>query len=237
MKKHLSLIILFLGVITTATQAQGIDFGVRAGVSLANIRGEDANTAVVSQYTSSVTNVELPGVVGNLDFGNLSQTDPRPLASFFVGAYMDLSLLDILHLEPGLFLASRGYRLENTIPGFAELDIVNRSYYLEIPVYARLFVADGFNVFAGPQVAILLSNTFRTDLSAGVGGFNLLNFDFENDNNSDLNSFDVGLALGVGYQFPFGLHAQLGYDLGLVGLANNAQAYNGVWKLGAGITF
>ncbi len=237
MKKHFLSITLFLGLFTTALQAQNVAFGVRAGVSISNVRGEDANNAAVTQYTNSVTGLELPSFLEGVNIGSVAQADPKSLTSFFAGAYMDLPLSSAVHLEPGVYLASRGYRLQNAIQGIAELDIVNRSYYLEIPVYARVFIAEGLNIFAGPQFSILLSNTFKTDISAGIGSFNLLNFDFENDNSSDLNNIDVGLAAGVGYELPFGLNAQLGYDLGFVRFTENTKAYNGVWKLGVGITF
>ena len=236
MKKHFLLIALFLGLATTALRAQ-VAFGVRAGVSIANIRGEDANNAAVTQYTSSITGLELPSFLDGVNIGSLAQADPQSLTSFFAGGYMDLPILSAVHLEPGVYLASRGYRLQNALEGIAELDIVNRSYYVEIPVYARVFVSEGLNIFAGPQFSILVSNTFRTDISAGIGSFNLLNFDFENDNSSELNNIDVGLAAGVGYELPFGLNLQLGYDLGFVRFTEDTRAYNGVWKLGAGITF
>lgn len=237
MKKYFLSIALFLGVATTALQAQNIAFGVRAGVSLANIRGEDANNAAVSQYANSVTGRELPSFLEGVNISSLAQADPKSLTSFFAGAYMDLPLLSAVHLEPGVYLASRGYRLQNALQGIAKLDIVNRSYYIEIPVYARVFVSEGLNIFAGPQFSILISNTFKTDISAGIGGLNLANFDFENDNSSALNNIDVGLAAGVGYELPFGLNVQLGYDLGFVRFTENTKAYNGVWKLGVGITF
>ncbi len=109
---------------------------------------------------------------------------------------------------------------------------MNRSYYLEIPVYARVFISEGLNVYAGPQFSVLLSNTFRTDVSVAIASF-----DFENEGSSQLNNVDVGLAAGVGYELPFGLNVQLGYDVGFIQFTEDTRAYNGVWKLGAGLTF
>lgn len=233
MKKCFLSIALFLGIATTALQAQNIAFGVRAGVSLANIRGENASNAATNHYLNATTGVTLPSILDGVNLGSLAQAaDPKLLTSFFAGAYLDLALLGPLHLEPGLYLASKGYKLENAILGVAQLDITNRSYYLEIPVYARLFISDGLNIYAGPQFSVLLSNTFRTDISAAFASF-----DFENEGSSDLNNVDVGLAVGAGYELPFGLNVQLGYDLGFVRFTDDTQAYNGVWKLGAGLTF
>lgn len=232
MKKYFLSITLLLGVATTAVQAQNIAFGVRAGVSLANIRGEDASNAAVSQYLDAAAGVTVPSLLEGINLNSITQADPKSLTSFFAGAYLDMALVGPLHLEPGVYLASKGYRLESALRGLAQLDVVNRSYYLEIPVYARVFISEGLNVYAGPQFSVLLANTFKTDVSAAIASF-----DFENDGSSELNNVDVGLAAGIGYELPFGLNLQLGYDLGFVRFTENTQAYNGVWKLGAGITF
>lgn len=237
MKKYLLSIVLLSTVTITTLPAQEIAFGVRAGASLSNIRGEDANNAAVSQYLNATAGVAVPSFLEGININSLTQTDPKSLTSFFAGAYLDLALLGPVHLEPGVYLASKGYRLESALQGLARLDIVNRSYYLEIPVYARLFISEGLNVYAGPQFSVLLSNTFKTDISASIGSFDIANFDFENDGSNELNNVDVGLAAGIGYELPFGLNVQLGYDFGFVRFTEDTKAYNGVWKLGAGITF
>lgn len=232
MKKYFLLITLLSIATITTLQAQ-VAFGVRAGVGLANIRGEDASSTATSHYINSTTGVELPSILDGVNIGSLAQAaDPKSLTSFFAGAYVDLTLLGPLHLEPGLYLASKGYRLESALLGVAQLDVTNRSYYLEVPIYARLFISEGLNIYAGPQFSVLLSNTFRTDISAAFAGF-----DFENNGDRDLHNIDVGLAAGVGYELPFGLNVQLGYDFGFIRFTEDTQAYNGVWKLGAGITF
>jgi hypothetical protein len=236
MKKYFLSVALLLGLTSSALQAQ-VAFGVRAGVSISNMRGENANNAAVNHYANATTGARLPRFLDGINLNSLTQTDPKSLTSFFAGAYLDMALLGPVHLEPGVYLASKGYRLESALQGLARLDIVNRSYYLEIPVYARVFISEGLNVYAGPQFSVLLTNTFKTDISAGIGSFDVANFNFENDGSSELNNIDVGLAAGVGYELPFGLNVQLGYDFGFIRFTEDTKAYNGVWKLGAGITF
>ncbi len=106
MKKYFLSIVLFLGVAITALQAQNIAFGVRAGVSLANIRGQDASDAAVSQYLDAAAGVTVPSLLDGINLNSITQTDPKSLTSFFAGAYLDIPLVGSLHLEPGVYLAS-----------------------------------------------------------------------------------------------------------------------------------
>ena len=235
MKKFFCLYTLLSILAIPSLFAQNI--GVRAGFSLATLTGSDAEAAAVAQYTQAVSNINLVEIADrfriNADaLDGLNQADPKPLPSFFVGAYLNVALLDKLQIEPGLFIASRGYRVDNTLAGIVNVDVTNRSYYLEVPVLARVFIGDNLNIYGGPQFALLLSNKFNTDLSASI-----FQFDFESEADRNLNNVDFGLALGLGYTLPFGFNAQVGYDLGLVRYEENIQAYNGVWKLGVGLTF
>lgn len=246
MKKLLVVYILLFAATLPTLFAQS--FGVRAGFSLASLTGSDAERAAVSQYTNAVSGFNLGGFLDNIgledsDVLNLEQANPKPLPSFFAGAYFNVPVLERVEIEPGLFIAARGYRVENDILnagvlGVATAEITNRSYYLELPVYARVFVGDNLNIFGGPQFSLLLSNTFDTELSGGgIPIIGSVSQSFESDGSSNLNKFDVGIALGLGYNLPLGFNVQAGYDLGIVRFEESTQAYNGVWKLAAGLTF
>ena len=246
MKKFFCLYIVLSLLAIPALFAQNI--GVRAGFSLASLTGSGAERAAVSQYTDAVTNSNLGGFLSSIelkesDVLNLERANPTPVASFFAGAYLNVELLDRFQVEPGLFIASRGYRIENDILnagiwGVATAEITNRSYYLELPIYARVFLGDNLNIYGGPELSLLLSNKFNTELlGKGVPIIGTVRRNFESDGSKNLNKFDVGVALGLGYTLPLGFNAQAGYSLGVVRFEENTKAYNGVWKLGLGLTF
>ncbi len=235
--------VLFVGL--SASFAQNI--GVRAGFSVASLTGSDAEQAAISQYTNAISGFNLGGFLENAgleesELLNLEQANPKPVASFFAGVYLNVPVAGRFQLEPGLYIASRGYRVENDILnagvlGVATAEITNRSYYLELPVYARVFLTDNLNIYGGPQFSLLLSNQFSTELSAReIPILGSIGQDFESDGSSNLNQFDVGVALGLGYELPFGFNVQAGYDLGIVRFEESTNAYNGVWKLGVGLT-
>lgn len=246
MKKLFLTYVLLSIIALPALFAQNI--GVRAGFSVASLTGSDAEQAAISQYTDAVSGFNLGGFLEDIGLNdseilNFTQANPKPVASFFAGAYLNVPVLERFQLEPGLFIASRGYRVENDILntgilGVATAEITNRSYYLELPLYARLFITENLNIYGGPQFSLLLSNEFTTRLSGRsiplIGG---ISQSFESDGSSNLNKFDVGVSLGLGYELPFGFNVQAGYDLGVVRFEESTRAYNGVWKLSAGLTF
>lgn len=238
MKKTI-LLVMSLSILSFSSLfAQNITYGARAGVSLSTLTGDDAEQAVITQYTEAVTGANIARFLDRVDLSeveilNLRSASPKVLPSFFVGGYVNFAISDRFQVEPGLYLASRGYQITNTVATFIQVEVTNRAYYLELPVYARVFLTDDLNVFAGPQLSLLLSNNFNTDLSlAGIVGT-----DFDSDADETLNNFDLGLALGVGYQLPVGFNIQAGYDIGLIPFSEDVKAYNGVWKLGVGYSF
>ena len=239
MKKTI-LLIMSLSILSFSSLfAQNITYGARAGVSLSTLTGDEAEQAVITQYAEAVTGANITRFINNLPVDidleqilTLASADPKVLPSFFVGGYANFLFTDRFQLEPGLYLASRGYQVNNTVAGLVQVEVTNRAYYLELPVYARVFLTDELNVFAGPQLSVLLSNNFNTQLSAFIAST-----DFDRKASDNLNKVDIGLALGVGYQLPVGFNIQAGYDIGLIPFSEDVKAYNGVWKLGVGYSF
>jgi hypothetical protein len=104
-----------------------------------------------------------------------------------------------------------------------------------MPVLAKVYVAKGFHLFAGPQVSYLANNTVRA--RASVLGFSLLNQELNTTNN--FQKWDVGLTGGLGYKFENGINLQASYDHGLRRLdaQNNFDTYNRVAKVSLGYEF
>lgn len=86
------------------------------------------------------------------------------------------------------FPLSEGFEIQPAI----NAAVIDGEFALQIPIMAKYYVAQGFNVQAGPQFL----------------------FDFE-DVGDDYSSFNFGLALGVGYDFTekFLAEARYGFQL------------------------
>lgn len=221
MKKQL---LLFASlVISTISFAQlRPSFGVRAGVSLAGMRGDAVN---------SLNNL--------LDFsGGMITTQDR--TGFFAGGYATIPLNEMLSVEPALYYTQKGYELKGALnmKGVQFLGATAKAklntQYIDLPVLLKANLG-GLQVFAGPQVSYLANADLRT--TAGVLGLNLLNY--KTDATGQFNRWDAALTGGLGYQFTNGLNVMAAYDYGLskVDANKNLNSYNRAFKVGVGMSF
>ena len=221
MKKILGLTLL-LFTFSTLAQAQ-VRFGIRGGLNVSRWQGDAVNSLHELVQLSNGT----------------AQT--KSLRSFHAGGYVALPLTSFLTLEPGLYYSQKGYTLNGTFSSNtldfinARATATNRSHYLDLPVLAKVYLTEGFHMFAGPQVSYLIHNSVRA--RASVLGFSLLNQELNATNN--LQKWDVGLTGGIGYKFENGFNLQAAYDHGLRRLdtGNNFDTYNRVVKVSLGYEF
>ena len=111
-----------------------------------------------------------------------------------------------------------------------------RTQYINVPVLAKFYIADGFNLQAGPQIGFLTG----ADLKGEDGN--------KVDISDSIKSTDFGILLGAGYKMPMGLTIDARYNLGLSniydgatdevgGLSSNDKLKNGVFQVGLGYQF
>jgi hypothetical protein len=202
----------------------GVKFGVRAGLNVADVQGDAVQG--------------LMDVAGYAPEGTITK-QMRP--SFHAGVYATIPLGSSFAIEPGISYSEKGTVLQGTIPVPA-LDFLNtkltgtaRLSYIDVPVLAKVFVTDGFYLFAGPQVSFLVSGKARAE--AGAFGFTAYKQDF--DVKDQLRPVDFAAVGGLGYQFSNGLGLSAGYDYGLTSLDKNNRfdATNQVIKVSANFSF
>lgn len=207
----------------SAGSAAGVRFGLRAGLNVADISGD-----------------AVQGLLGAADFTQGAVTRAlRP--GFHVGLYATLPISAGFAIEPGLSYSEKGTVLRGTVPVPA-LEFLNtkltgtaRLAYLDVPVLAKVFLTNGFYLFAGPQASFLLSGKARAE--AGALGFTAYKQDF--DLKSQLRSVDFAAVGGLGYQFGNGLGLSAGYDYGLTSLdaGHRFDAQNRVIKASVNFSF
>ena len=210
-------------VVSTISFAQlNPSFGIRAGLSSSNMRGDAVNS-----------------LNDMLDFANgMLTTNNR--TGFFAGGYVTIPVADVLSIEPALYYSKKGYELRGALnlKGMeflgANAKAKLNSQYIDLPVLLKGNFS-GFQVFAGPQVSYLVNADLRT--TAGALGINLLNKTM--DATPQFNRWDVGVTGGIGYQFTNGFNVMAAYDHGLskVDANQNMSSYNRSIKVGLGITF
>jgi hypothetical protein len=219
-------VLLFFGLLVfffNPVSAQNIKVGLKGGYNAANWEGNAMNN-----FQSIV----------QLSDGHAT-TEMR--SGFHAGAYLSIPVTSFLTLEPGAFYSQKGMRLSGKLSSekldFLNLQatLTNKAEYVDVPLLAKVFVADGFHIYGGPQVSFLASN--KINARAGVLGVNVINHDINFD--SQIRKTDVGLVGGIGYRFTNGFNLSGGYDYGLntVDKGGHLKTFNRVAKISMGFEF
>ena len=114
---------------------------------------------------------------------------------------------EIAAVETGVYYAMQGAYIKNNIAG-NYLTAFMKNDYLNIPVLAKAYVYEGFNVFAGPQFSFNVMDKITIE----HGGKELGRI----DTYDYVENFDLAIMMGVGYQFESGLFVNANYNFGLL---------------------
>ena len=156
------------------------------------------------------------GLKAGVNFASVGGDDADGLdgrTSFHFGGVATIGVSEKFSVQPEVMYSSQG-----ASQGDADLKLD----YLNVPVLAKITVAEGFSVEVGPQVGILLS--------ADADGEDVKEF---------LKSTDFSGAIGLGYQMPSGLNFGARYNLGLGNISdeNDGDIKNNVFQVSVGYKF
>jgi opacity protein-like surface antigen len=151
----------------------------------------------------------------------------------------------MISVEPGIF-----YSMQGTSYKYGGVKLAINNDYINIPVLLKAYVADGFNIFVGPQAGFLVGSKAKIktgssllDNIAGIvsNSINLSKYE---------NKFDFSLVIGLGYQLTNGFSVSANYNLGLIKLLDipkinigstqldlNPDAKNNVLQVNVGYRF
>lgn len=140
------------------------------------------------------------GAKAGVNFTTITGDDLDSFSSrtaFHLGFVAEIGITETFSFQPELLYSAQGSDYsEDSFEGSLKVD------YLNLPLMAKFYVAEGFSLEAGPQVGFLLS---AKDV-----------YDDEEDDWSDITKgIDFGLNFGVGYKLESGLNFGARYNLGL----------------------
>lgn len=152
------------------------------------------------------------GVKGGFNFSNLKgegTDDYNVHTSFHVGVLYEVPLLDFLSVQPELIYSVQGAERRN--------DEIKLNYFT-VPAVLKVYLNDGFNIQAGPQFGMLLS---------------------ESDNFEALKSetFDFGFTGGLEFFVTDGLFVQARYYYGTKEVSGISDIKNRVVQASIGYIF
>jgi hypothetical protein len=99
---------------------------------------------------------------------------------------------------------------------------LNANYsYVNVPVIVKLYTVAGINLQIGPQFGFI-ANAERDEFNEATGTVTTENVD------DKLKGSDISLALGAGWDLPFGLTIDARYNLGLTKIDDSDPDYGDV---------
>ena len=135
-----------------------------------------------------------------LNLANMTNSDGSMKPGLNVGVAAEFPINPQFSIEPGIYYSMQGVKeSEGGISGKIKND------YINIPIYAKAYLYNGFYAFAGPQFGFLA----RSKASASYNGT-----DISVNSKDAFKTFDFALGIGVGYQFDLGLLVSMNYNIG-----------------------
>ncbi len=146
------------------------------------------------------------GLKGGLNFASIDLTKSASVnydgrTGYHFGAYAMFKFTK-LAIQPEVVFSKQGQQVTVNSQKYDE------NYdYVNIPIMIKFYLAGGFNLQAGPQFGFLSSAKGPLQTAGNVSsGQDLKNF---------VNSSDVSIGVGFGWDLPFGLNLGARYNIGL----------------------
>ncbi|MEL4307567.1 porin family protein [Joostella sp. CR20] len=163
------------------------------------------------------------GARGGLNFASVAGDDidsPDHRTSFYAGLVAEAPLSERFSLQPEVFYSGQGFDLNDEDAEF-QVD------YIQVPLLAKVYLAEGFNLHAGPQVGFKVNEEIDFQPTDDAG-------DFDTD---QINDIDFQLTGGAEYKFNNGLFLQARYSYGLSEIVEDTDIHNSVFSAGLGFMF
>lgn len=168
------------------------------------------------------------GAKGGVNFSNITNSDMDSKTGFHIGVLAEAFLGEQFSIQPEIIYSSQGAKLKNDNSSL-KLNVD----YINVPIMAKYYVADGFNIQAGPQFGFLTKAEWKGEF----GGISATE-----DIKDSLESFDFGVNFGLGYELPVGVFFDARYNLGLTkvnkeSISGEDDGKNSVFQVSVGYKF
>lgn len=197
--------IAFMLTVSTACFSQ--TFGVKAGLSLANLKFED------------------------------NDLDTKLNPGFHIGPMIDIPIGEIFSFETGLFLSTKGLKISGNDDISEYTNTINMYYLdvpLTAKLTHDLGNSKIYGMF-GPYFGVGLIGKAKYEMTYD-GDTESFEEDIEFGSDENLNRLDFGLTLGAGLELNSLLFG-LSYDLGLVSVSPDEKINNRVLRFSIGYKF
>ncbi len=223
MKKSILPVVITMCILTLslspASAGDKLNIGVKAGVSLANVYGDDVDAAMNVLGTAGISKQFRTGFAG--------------------GLFVCYEVLSFLAIQPEVLYTMKGVKLDATFPIVGKAEATVKLDYIEIPVLVKLMLPiGGFkpNIFAGPSFAFNILAELSGEALGQSSSVDLKDV----DPSLGPETFDFGFVVGAGVDLEVGpvlLTLDGRYTLGLTEIWEDVDIKNGVAAVMVGVGF
>ncbi|WP_165748935.1 porin family protein [Cellulophaga sp. Z1A5H] len=135
-----------------------------------------------------------PGVRTGANFTNFTNSDSDSKTTLYVGGFLAIKLAHFYTLQPEINYSRQGAKSKFSSDYDTEIQYIG----LAITNKFSPFKGMGLYTIIGPGINIKVGDNYDTNF------------------NDDLEGFDFLIFGGLGYDFPFGLGAEIRYNIGLI---------------------
>ena len=168
------------------------------------------------------------GIKGGLNLSNMlieSDGDTEDLKmkpGFHIAGIIDFQFTDLLSLETGLILDTKGFKFEDEGSGYSYKEKLN-TFFLDIPVVLKVSVDAGSSVrifgAAGPYIGVGLTGKWKSVYEdQGTEDTDEEKVEWGNTDDDHLKRLDYGLTFGAGVEIK-AILVGVSYDLGLANIS------------------
>tara|TARA_B110000967_G_scaffold42530_1_gene42524 strand:- start:125 stop:691 length:567 start_codon:yes stop_codon:yes gene_type:complete len=179
--------------------------------------------AVLALTTVNAQDITFGAKAGvNLANADAGDFDTDAVTSFHIGVTAELPISDKFSVQPELLYSIQG------AASVSDPDTTINTDFINLPIMAKYYVAEGLSLEAGPQIGFLVKAENNNDKTSET-----------RDIKDSFKSVDFGFNIGAGYKLESGLNFALRYNLGLSDITEDDDDTwkNRVLQLSVGYTF
>jgi len=201
-------------------------FAAIAVLGLSNINAQDVKFGAKA-------GVNMATISGD-DTGD---TDSRVL--FHVGGVAEIMISEQFSIQPELLYSSQGAK-DSFEDEFGKEESTLTLDYINVPIMAKYYVADGLSIEAGPQIGFLINSESEYEFVSNE--FPEFNQSGKDDLKEFTSGIDFGVNFGIGYKLESGLNFGARYNLGLSNIydgegSEDIENNNNVIQVSVGFMF
>src|SRR6267154_1541423 len=167
------------------------------------------------------------GIKGGLNFANVNPNQSagatyNSRTGYHFGAFA-LFKLSKIGIQPEVLFSKQGSKYT-----FSSTNVDANFNYINIPVILKIYLMAGLNLQVGPQIGFVSGGDVKTTIGGVTTTQNAKDF---------VKGADTSVALGAGWDLPFGLNIDARYNLGVSdnGVNGSSTTFkNQVFQISAG---